>query len=448
TKAVPGNLPGNLLVITIDTLRADGLGCYGGAAVRTPWLDALARDSWQITQAYAAVPITNPSHCSIFTGLNPANHGAVNFGFRLRENAPCLPGSLRDKGCATAAFISGFSLVARISGLERHFDVYDDQWGGSARLTDRPADATTDNALRWLDCIDGPFALWVHFFDPHKPYEPPVNYGRMYQKEYTGPAAPAAMTLLRAQNDPGPHPVEPLAALDRHGAGQGQVTAAELEENINLYRGEISFADAQVGRIMVYLAGKDLLDSTVIVVTSDHGESFGHGYYFRHIDRVYDSLLHVPMLIKVPGEAAGLVAGDMPHIDLAPTIARLMGIDTYLADGDARVDELRHGRLAPGRALFAQTAGRDVDWSRGDIASVRQDDWKLITYVDRGEAELFDLRTDPGELDNRVERDMVMARRMEDLIEDWTIDHNAATPVGMVLDAPDQERLRALGYLQ
>jgi tetratricopeptide (TPR) repeat protein len=263
--------PPNIVLVTIDTLRADHLGCYGAGPDATPNLDQLAREGARFDQAASLIPLTRPAHASLFTGLYPPEHGVRdNLPARLDSAVPTLTRQLGDAGYHTAAFVGSF-LIGRGSGLEAGFDIFSD--GSPAdrigATAERRASEVVDEAIRFLPSADSPFFLWVHVFDPHAPYEPP----------------------------------EPFSAD---------------------YAGEIAYADREIGRLLEALDPR----STVVVVTADHGEGLGDHGEEEHGVFVYEEALRVPLLIRYPGhiDAGSVWKEPISLVDVAPTLLALAGI--------------------------------------------------------------------------------------------------------------------------
>ena len=352
TRLLPPAPQPNVLLVTIDTLRADHVGCYGAAGAATPHLDALAARGARFATAIAHAPLTGPSHASILTGLTPLGHGVRDNGsFALPAAIPTLAEAFARAGYRTAAFVSGFPLDHRF-GLGRGFQLYDDHLPHGhdprrAPYVERPADATTNAVLRWLenDVAPSPWLAWVHYFDPHSPYEPPGDFGRRF--------------------------------ADRP------------------YDGEIAFADEQLGRLLDALQTKRLLDRTIILVTADHGESLGEHGEDTHGVFVYDATLRVPWIMAGPGVPAKLVPTVVARgIDVAPTLlelARLRGLAG--AHGRSLVPALRRKAMedAPAYAesLFARL---NLGWA--PLHAWRTARFKLI---EAPRPELYALDGDPGE---------------------------------------------------
>ena len=306
----------NVILVSLDTVRYDDVGPFGSTIVSTPTLDALGREGICFDNAIVPMPLTGPSHISMFTGLEPDSdigHGVKSNGIPLADNIPTLATILNDAGYRTGAIISGFPLAREASGLQRGFNYYHDIFNEGIRarfLPDqvwyltvakifrrffhvaallphgrtKPADKVTDEAIDWLsENSDKPFFLFVHYFDAHYLYAPPPPFDTMYMPSYNGPYKGRAIEWNALMRD------------------IPSFTEADFDYYRALYRGEISFVDHELLRLMLWGSQNYLLDNTLVIVVSDHGESFEHGYYFSHSDRVYDSLVHVPLIIREPG---------------------------------------------------------------------------------------------------------------------------------------------------
>src|SRR5437867_1078941 len=273
----------NLVVVTLDTTRADRLGCYGFRGIETPNIDGLARDGVLFEHATATVPLTFPSHSSIFTGLIPPHHGVRdNGGYFLDDAKVTLAERLHDAGYATGAFIGAWVLESKW-GLAQGFDEYSDRFDlskykvVSLGTVQKPGDEVMDSALAWLEKTKAKkFFAWVHLYDPHTPYEPP----------------------------------EPFASRYR-----GQP-----------YLGEIAYTDKVVGRLLDWLGGSGLLGRTLLVVTGDHGESIGDHGESTHAYFIYDSTTHVPLIVRTPWGLRGRRALQASSVDIVPTVLDLLGL--------------------------------------------------------------------------------------------------------------------------
>jgi len=373
--AAPARIPtaapardANLLLVTLDTVRADRLGAYGYAGAETPALDRLAAGGVRFTEARTAVPLTLPSHATLLSGLEPLAHGVHdNGGAALPDRVPTLATHLAAAGYRTGAFVGAFVLDGRF-GLDRGFEVYDDDLGdgrGDAPElhSERRGEVVVERAVAWLRQAasgdgDGsrggrrPFFAWVHLYDAHAPYRPP----------------------------------QPFAG--RHA---------------DPYDGEIAYVDAQVGRLVAELDHLGVAGDTVVVVAADHGEALGDHGERSHGLLLYEPVLRVPLLIRAPGLAAGsLVTTPVGLVDLAPTLAGLLdrpfspGGGAEPAAGRDLAADLLAGRQPAAADLYAETAyPASFGWS--PLASLRRRDLK---YVQAPRPELYDLAADPGETTN------------------------------------------------
>jgi arylsulfatase A-like enzyme/tetratricopeptide (TPR) repeat protein len=394
--------PPNLLLVTIDTLRADRLRCYGYAAAETPAADRLAREGVLLEDATVQAPQTRPSHASILTGRYPYEHGIRdNFSPPLAADRPTLATVLRARGYDTAAFIGGFPLSAA-SGLNRGFKLYDDDLSGSGHaadpgtLAERRAGVVVDRAVRWLARPrTQPFFAWVHLFDPHAPYEPPAPFDRQYRGRP--------------------------------------------------YDGEVAYADSQLARLVEYLDQRKLRERTLVVVTADHGEGLGDHGEDEHLMLVYDSTLRVPLLASWPTvlPAGRRIGGPFRSIDLLPTVLELLGQPAVPATGASRAAALRARTALPEVESYAETLYGHLHFGYAPLRALRAEGWK---YIDAPRAELFRIRDDPGERTNLIELRGTVAERMRERLAGY--DKGTSTPVlAAPTDAGAIERLAALGYV-
>ena len=391
--------PPHVLLITIDTLRADRLGSYGYAAARTPNLDQLAASGARFADATAHAPLTHPSHAGIMTGRYPGALGIrLNGMDPLPDEATTLAERLHGVGYRTGAVVASV-VVDRSSGLGQGFDHYDDaitgpvsQMMAMADLQRRAGDVTT-RAATWIRQQRGPWFLWAHYYDPHLPYDAPAAHAK---------AAPGRP-----------------------------------------YDAEIAYVDAEIGRL---LASVDRA-STIVVVTSDHGEALGehgepdHGYF------LYDATLSVPLIIAGPGVAARTVTEQVRSIDIAPTIAQLSGIDwpPDRTGGEGLRPLLDGGRRAEVPVSIAESWYPRLHFGWSELRSARVGEWKFVAAP---RPELYDLRVDPDESKNvATARGSVAGRLAADLQEvlDGFSPRTAETAAQP--DAETVRRLQALGYV-
>jgi arylsulfatase A-like enzyme len=471
----PGAHP-NVVLVTVDTLRADHLGCYGAASAKTPNIDALALESAQFLDTTSQANTTGPSHTSMLTGVYPAVHGALHNGVPISNRVRALPELLADAGYATAAFVSGFTLKQEACGLAPRFQRYDDEliawhWmpevaahlrlfkvaiqiantrGCRPLRADRPAQETVDGAIAWLDSRrkDQPFFLWVHCYDPHAPYTPPPPFDRMHDPDYPKDPNVNWYTLSTRER-------KALVADER-----------EVTHMRALYAGEISYTDAQLGRLFDHLRNAQLWKDSIVILTSDHGEGLGeHGYYFDHGTFLYDTELHVPLLVHVPGGAgAGArIAGQTRLLDLAPTVLDALQMPIPEGWSGSSLVPLIRAQLPPqdrpsfGHGeLSGELSGYELD---GRKLSLRNKHHKLIWTSDYWldsvrvpeKLELYDLESDPLEqrdLWPPAEGSKALADEMRARLDAW---RQACESIYLRsserLSAEVEAQLRLLGYL-
>jgi len=400
-SAVAGPPPPNLLLVTLDTMRADRLGAYGHAAAQTPAFDALARDGTLFLQAFTSTPMTLPAHATLFTGLEPPEHGVrVNGVHRLDGDVAVLAETLRRHGYRTAAFIAAFVLDDRF-GLARGFDVYDDDLGDARRDSPDPLAAhrsgarVTDAALAWLDDAirAQPFFCWVHLYDTHYPY----------------------------------------------GAATGTDPAAS-------YDAAVAVADRQLGRLVAFLAEQRLRERTLVVVVGDHGEGLRQHGELEHGFQLHQEVLRVPLVMALPGRVQANHRADaiVSLADVPRTILDVLGLPADVLGRGRSLGPALRGQTLPPVPSYAET---ELPWAMYRWApqqSLTTPDWK---YVRSPKPELYDRRADPDERTNLAparpekvaELDAALARHEAGLRRRAA----RAAP----LDADARLRLEALGYL-
>jgi arylsulfatase A-like enzyme/tetratricopeptide (TPR) repeat protein len=398
----------NLLLVTMDTTRADRIGAYGCEGARTPTLDRLAREGVLFEQATSTAPLTLPAHASLFTSRFPPDHGVRdNGGFFLDPKEITLAAVLRRHGYATGAFVGAYVLDSKW-GLNTGFDVYFDKFqlsqysAISLGRVQRPANEVADHALAWLEQASASrFFAWVHFYDPHAPYEPPEPF--------------------RSQFDGRP------------------------------YDGEIAFVDAQLGRLVGFLVDRQLLERTLIVVIGDHGESLGEHQEETHGFFLYEGVLRVPLVIRTPFSAlrGRRVADVVRSVDVMPTILDFLGLE---APGTVEGTSLTRPMAGTGRITDLETYSETLyprhhyGWS--ELRAVRQGRYKVI---EAPRPELYDLEADPGETHDLSTTRRVLAARMLDRLRarDQRSGKRGGPPSrGEVeVDPETRARLSALGYV-
>jgi arylsulfatase A-like enzyme len=300
----------NVLLITVDTLRADHLGAYGSSAARTPNIDRLAREGSLFEQAAAPMPLTRPTHASILTARYPREHGVVNNAISLPDASRTLAEILRAEGYRTGAFVA-VALLSAEAGFAQGFETY----RAPTTSKQRPADEVVPEALDWLAGLpkNEPFFLWTHVFDPHLPYAPPAEYRDAGELAVAGGIPEVSWPVLRE-------------IASRSG---GDVPASVLRQAKSLYRGEIAYADHWIGRLLEEVDRLWGLDDTMVVLTADHGECFEDGVYFEHSDCLSQAALRVPLIVRYPPEFAGGArrSGQASSIDVAPTVLHALGLE-------------------------------------------------------------------------------------------------------------------------
>ena len=398
--------PPSIILVTIDTLRADRLGAYGNESGLTPSLDRLAEDGLVFTRMSSNVPLTLPSHASIMTGRYPHFHGVRDNGdFILPSSIPTIADRLRTRGYRTAAFVGSYVLASRF-GLGRGFDIYDEKFGVSNRMSqaveapERRADQVVGAALRWLENQgEDAFFCWIHLNDPHTPYDPPEPYRSEYVK--------------------------------------------------HLYDGEVAFTDAALNTVFDTIRHKGWYDRVAIIVTSDHGESLGehgeatHGYF------IYESTVHVPLIIKLPRSRFAGKRIDVPAtlVDLAPT---MLGLSGYSGSGVSEFDGIDLVPVIKGsstiRPIYAESyyARLNLGWS--ELRSVRVGPWK---YIQAPVAELYELDRDPMESNNVLPLEQARATELRKQLLSLEAGSTASVHSARAetIESSAIAKLQSLGYL-
>ncbi len=399
--------PRSLLLVSVDTLRADHLGCYGYADIPTPNIDRLAAEGTLFENAATAVPLTLPAHGSILTGRTPRSHGvADNFASVLSEDEETLAEALRARGFGTAGFVGAFVLDSRwgiAQGFDTYFDDFDAPTGdaGTQEANQRPGDEVLAPALEWIEKRgDEPFFAFLHFFDPHTPYAPPEPYRTQY------------------------------------GSRGGSA----------LYDAEIAFVDSLVGRLLQRLEDLGIAEETAVVLVGDHGESLGdhgeatHGYF------IYDSSVHVPLIVRAPGAPRGVrVKAQVRTIDIAPTVLDLLDAPSLAsAEGESLRPYFRQQTDVPKRLAHIESRYASIHFGWAPLLGVRSETHKLI---DAPEPELYDLRADPGETRNLYSEASDISARLASALERLPEAQPPRPSGGAPADPETERRLRALGYL-
>jgi arylsulfatase A-like enzyme/Flp pilus assembly protein TadD len=394
--------PLNVLLITLDTTRADHLGAYGYAKGRTPVMDALAAEGIRFAHAQSPVPLTLPAHASIMTGAYPTFHGLRNNGsYFLPPQAETLAEILKSRGYRTAAFVSSFILDSRF-GLDQGFETYNDQLdtGGDMKdlQSERPAGEVVAAFDSWLTSAGAgpPFFCWLHFYDPHLPYEPPEPF----------------------KSDPALEP----------------------------YDGEIANVDLNLGRVFERLRSLGLYDSTLIVLAGDHGEGFGEHGEFGHGIFCYQETLAVPLLMRIPGRRPKLTVVDdtVDLVDILPTTLAAVGAQAPPFVQGISLLPLISGQRGPERELYFESLYAQEDMGGAPLTGLLAGGRK---YIDLPRAECYDLKTDPAEKSNLLSSEPAAADGLKARLKEWlakSLQQNVDTARSM--SAEERRRLESLGY--
>jgi arylsulfatase A-like enzyme len=426
--------PLNVLLLTIDTLRADHLSCYGYDRPTRPAIDQLAAQGVLFRTPIVQRGGTWPSLTSILTSMYPHTHGIRKNGEQLDASKKILAELLRDEGYATAAFLTNMT-----SAPNRGFDE-------KPRFPEKPRDAkATEAAIRWLEeNRNRRFFVWLHLMGPHEPYAPSGRFARMFETGYRGRLNGKRGTLERIQRRKRP------------------LSEPELAHIVSLYDGDVAEVDQKIGAVVSSLDRLGLADRTLVVFTSDHGEElYEHNRYFFHSYSIYESVLRVPLVMRLPGTLpqGATVVAPVESIDIAPTILDLLGIPLP--------DDFEGESLA-GRILGQPSGAEAVAFSElgPEIFSIRTERWHYIynplelrapTTRDRAKRakpvfeiareELYDALNDPRETTNLVHEHPELAAQLRQRLRAW-IETSGATYRSQELLPEAEEELRALGYLE
>jgi choline-sulfatase len=394
--------PPDIVLITIDTLRADHVHCYGYDSVQTPALDALAKDGIRFAQAFTPSPITNTSHASILTGLLPSSHGVTDFGVPLAPSHATIAELLRKQGYHSAAFIGAVILDSKTlaPGFDRGFDFYDNfaehsttksRWG----RVERRGGEVVQHAETWLGQHPaGRHFMWIHLYDPHDPYEPPPPYSQTYKD--------------------------------------------------HLYDGEIAYADSALANFIAYLKKTGRYKTAIIVIVGDHGEGLGEHHEDTHGIFLYDSTTHVPLIVKLPASAneGTVVDAQVRTIDIAPTLVELAGVTAPgQSDGESLRPYFASGDKSE-RVAFGET-DYPLRFGWAPLRSVRVGGFK---YIEAPRPEFYDLHADSKELENRYEPWNDRVKQSRARLAELRAKQPPPASKGVVTQGTLDE-LKALGYL-
>ncbi|MEW6381954.1 MAG: sulfatase-like hydrolase/transferase [bacterium] len=408
-SAQGGKSPSNIVVITVDTLRADRLGCYGYRRIKTPQIDALAGEGVLFEQAFTPTPTTLPAHASIFTGTYPITHGLRSNGtFSLSESALTLAEILKKQGYETAAFVSAYVLDSRF-GLDQGFDVYnDDLTTGvqSAMLQkERRAETVTRAAVQWLSSRKkgAPFFLWVHYYDPHTAYDPPAPFKDVYAH--------------------------------------------------SPYDGEIAYADSWIRVLINKLKEQGIYDQTLIALSGDHGEGLGDHQEDTHGIFLYEATLHVPLIFRYPARMPKntRIRSLVRLIDIAPSLLDVLGQKAPASmQGSSLLPLISGQKKDLGLVLYCETDYPRFTYGWSPLEGIRTGQWK---YIKAPESELYDLVKDPAEGNNLIQKEKKLAEKYQKDLADLkkrcasASAHGAPSAKPVTLDPASREKLKSLGYV-
>lgn len=422
----------NVLLITIDTLRADALGSYGSRTRQSRTVDALAARGVVFERALSQAPATGPSFSSMLTGRYPVEHTVLHSTRRLPAEQQTMAEHFKARGYRTGGFVS-CSILASRYGFDQGFEEYDEKFQNKydGKHFERDGAHTTDAALRWLSRLapDEPFFAWVHYFDVHAPYLDRSSRGLTSQQRALGSLA----SLRRLQKEP-------------------QARAEALPIIRELYASEVGYVDRQIARLLAALRAHGGEERTVIVVGSDHGEElFDHDDFHGHYKQVTQSVLHVPLIVAGPGVPRGRRLSQwVENVDILPTVHALTRRqdEPLLADVSGRdLSALWNGKGAPSSPARAQREPYKTMPGGFAFAAV-EDTWKLQWYSQHG-PRLYDLARDPMERKDVSAAHADVLRHLSQSIQPWM---RKTEQLGFrdphALDPHDVQVLKALGYVQ
>jgi len=403
--------PLNIVVITVDTLRADRLGCYGYRRIKTPQMDALASEGVLFEHAFTPTPITLPAHASIFTGTYPAAHGLRSNGtFALTESALTLAEVFKKEGYSTAAFVSTFVLDSRF-GLDQGFDVYNDDLVTGVKSPtmiqkERRAETVTKAAIEWLNTHKNgtPFFLWVHYYDPHIAYDPPAPFKDAYAR--------------------------------------------------SPYDGEIAYTDSWIKQFINKLKEMGIYDQTLIALSGDHGEGLGDHQEDTHGIFLYDATLQVPLIFHCPGRLPKnkRIGSLVRLVDIAPTLLDIAGQKVPANMQGVSLAPLMSGQKDDLHlVLYCETDYPRFTYGWSPLEGIRTGEWK---YIKAPESELYDLTKDPAEAKNLIQQEKSQAEKYQKDLTDIKKQISSAPASGasssakpVALDKASREKLKSLGYI-
>lgn len=420
------------ILITIDTWRGDSFGAGGDPAIRTPHIDRLFRRSWQFAEAYSPIPTTLPSHVSMLTGEWPTDHGVPRNIWEVPSDLAMLPEMLKGDGVACGAFVSSAALDGK-TNIGRGFDVYDDDFAKEGDDGWRRAADTLQHASAWWDAVSGRKFLWVHLFEPHLPY------------------APARQDVLLYATGAPYGPEISIEWIKPYWMDKSKFTEELRRHLVSLYHAEITGVDRALG---AFLRAHEGEERTVVLLTSDHGESLGeHNLYFKHGPKVFRADVRVPLALRAPGVPPGVSAGIVRTIDVPRTILTLLDVEgTLPVDADNLLDRRAGDELTSFSVASAEFDAPEWIRPQGGYENrlmpraIRRADSTFVETPWADSRVWFDRATDPDELTElRPDYGAGMGEMRAEL-DAWMTDARV-TSSSFDLDPELRERMRALGYL-
>lgn len=442
--SAPPSSPPNVLLITVDTLRTAHLSCYGYAWKTSPHIDKLASEGTRFERAYTVIPLTGPAHFSLFTSRYPQEHGAIRNGLDIADDRTLVnfPQVLRASGYNNAGFISGWPLNGRLTSLDDWFDHYDETLTRTYQLfnSSRWAEDVTPPAIDWLKQngkSGKPFFMWVHYFDPHSPYDFREHFADL-QKNGSGAPAPAADDAMR--------------------------------ERIRNYDTEIAYMDWHMGKLFETLDSLGLRDSTLVVLTADHGESLGEHDYIGHGRYLYEDVIRIPLIVRLPGqvEAGKVITTPVSILDIAPTIvdltvgktldeknAKLPFVGRTLApaltQGEKLTERPNYYVTFPGKKGFAPKwlswiwiTEEELPSKFGYLDGMS----KFIWSPDEGELAMYNVARDPQEIQPQILKTGTPPYKAETKrLQTW-FSRTESRASETKMSQEDLEVLKSLGYVQ
>ena len=421
-----------IILISLDTLRADHLGCYGYHRNTSPFIDAFAKESIVFERAVAQSPWTLPSHMSIMTSLYPAFHGV----YKVMEQKQCLANEhitlaelLRKGGYQTAAFVDG-GWMRKTFGFSQGFDIYDDRKVRIAGILPK--------VKKWLSKNKSkPFFLFIHCYDIHGPYNPPPPYDKIFHDfNYTGNLFPSNKNLIAASRK------------------ELEVNDEDLHHFIALYDGGIRYTDEKIGEFLSFLKDSGLMNQSLIIITSDHGEEFKEHDSFRHWQLYYRPNLHIPLIMRIPKYPRKEIRTNelVQSIDLLPTILEIAGLPPHpKAQGKSLLPIIKQHKNFLNNFL-RQTFQRNSKISLAEYSdynrSIIKDNFQIIYNLKSHAVQLFDLKNDPLAKNNIADEHHAVTEQLLSQLEEVysTTPHYNAPLIN--LDEQTREQLKGLGYIQ